>query len=123
MAPLDLTMTQLISKISELHNDITCQINLDPPADIVTPYQLGLHQQQLASTLATYKMFILHWNILAIDHADSIGQNDMQAWQQWKNDLDAKFKAFRLASSNKAEEINTNPTLQRQSDFNHNSLP
>ena len=46
MAPLDLTMTQLISKISELHNDITCQINLDPPADIVSPYQLGLHQQQ-----------------------------------------------------------------------------
>ena len=112
---------QVTSKLSELHNDITCQINLNPPADIVSPYQLKLHMQQLADTLASYKSFILHWNTLMTNHPDTIGDDGVQGWWQWKTALDNKFKAFKMESSNKAEEVNMVPTLQRHSTHNQNS--
>ena len=76
------TEAQVIGKLSELHNDISCQIDLNPPEDVVSPYLLKLHMQQLANTLATYKTFILHWNILVTDHAANIGADGMQAWRQ-----------------------------------------
>ena len=97
----DLTEAQVISKLSELHNDITCQIDLNPPADVVSPYQLKLHKEQLADTLASYKSFILHWNIIISNHSEIIGVKGVQGWRQWKSTLDTKFRTFKMDSNNK----------------------
>ena len=114
------TEAQVISRLSELHNDISCQIDLNPPEDVVSPHLLKLHMQQLADTLATYKTFILYWNILLTDHAANIGVDGMQAWRQWKTTLDAKFKAFKQASSNKSEELDVDPPMARHLTHNPN---
>ena len=113
------TEGQVIARLSELHNDITCQMDLNPPADIVSPYQLKVHNQQLQETTVMYRSFILQWNTLINNHAESIGPDGVQGWRQWKSTLDTKFKAYKLQSINKAEEIDVTPDpgppLPRQS--------
>ena len=71
------TEAQVISKLSELHNDISCQIDLNPPENVVSPHLLKLHMQQLADTLVFYRSFMLHWNILVTNHAANIGTEGM----------------------------------------------
>ena len=78
----ELTEAQVVSKLFKLHNDITCQIDLNPPADVVSLYQLKLHMQQLADTLASYKSAMLHWNILISSHSERIGIEGVQGWRQ-----------------------------------------
>ena len=113
------TEGQVIARLSELHNDITCQMDLNPPADIVSPYQLKLHDRRLQETTIMYRSFILQWNLLVNNHSDTIGAKGIQGWRQWKAALDTKFKAYKLQSDNKAEEIDVTPDpgppLPRQS--------
>ena len=84
----ELTEAEFITCLSELHNDITCQIDLNPPENVVSPYQLKLHMQQLEDTLSSYISFILNWNTLIKKHSDNIGADGVQGWQQWNSHTD-----------------------------------
>jgi hypothetical protein len=48
MAPTELSQAEVINKLSKLQNDISCHIDINPPEDITSVYQLRLHQQSMS---------------------------------------------------------------------------
>ena len=117
------TQADIVKNLLEAHNDISCEIELNPLDQITSPYQMKIALDYLMGAQASHMTLTLNYDDLVKHHTADIGENGMEAWKEWRKDIDLKFKDFMTSLHNKAEELVLIHTrhLQGQSTLNPNS--